>query len=80
MLTHMLIQDFVQVKAPYAMVRGHLLEPHPRWLADDATAAYAEARRLHMTVCATAAELTIRKRVRSIWAPPPLAVTASSFR
>lgn len=58
----MLIQDFVQVKAPYAVVRG-LLEPHPRWLADDATAAYAEGERLYTTVSATGADLTVRKRV-----------------
>jgi hypothetical protein len=60
----MLIQDFVQVKAPYAVVRGRLLQPHPRWLADDATAAYAEGERLFLTVGAPAGEMTVRKRVQ----------------
>ncbi len=50
----MLIQDFVQVKAPYAMVRDRLLKPTPRWLTDGATAAYAEGERLFLTVSATA--------------------------
>ncbi|MDQ6855740.1 MAG: hypothetical protein M3Z57_01535 [Candidatus Dormibacteraeota bacterium] len=59
----MLIQDFIQVKAPYAVVRGRLLEPRPRWLAADATAAYAEGERLFLTVSAAGGELTVRKRV-----------------
>ncbi len=59
----MLIQDFVQVKAPYAAVRGRLGEPHPRWLADGATAAYAEGERLFLTISAAGGQLTVRKRV-----------------
>jgi hypothetical protein len=60
----MLIQDFVQVKAPYATVRDRLLDPHRRWLADDATAAYAEGERLFMSVSTSDGELTVRKRVQ----------------
>jgi hypothetical protein len=60
----MLIQDFVQVKAPYAMVRDRLLEPTPRWLTDGATAAYTEGERLFLTVSATGGEVTVRKRVQ----------------
>ena len=51
----MLIQDFVQVKAPYATVRDRLLEPTPRWLTDGATAAYAEGERLFLTSARRAA-------------------------
>jgi hypothetical protein len=60
----MLIQDFVQVKAPYATVRDRLLEPTPRWLTDGATAAYAEGERLFLTVSATGGEMTVGKRVQ----------------
>ena len=60
----MLIQDFVQVNAPYAFVHGRLLEPRLGWLADDATAAYAEGERLFLTVSATGGEMTVHKRVQ----------------
>jgi hypothetical protein len=59
-----LIQDFVQVNAPYAAVRGRLLEPPPRWLADDATAAYAEGERLFLTLGAAVGPRTVCKRVQ----------------
>ncbi len=58
----MLIQDFVQVKAPYATVRDQL-ERHPGWLADDASAAYADGEQLFLTVSATTGEAPIRMRV-----------------
>ncbi len=60
----MLIQDFVQVDAPYAFVRGRLLEPRHRWLADDATAAYAEGERLFLTISPAGGEPAIHKRVQ----------------
>jgi len=60
----MLIQDFVQVKAPYATVRDRLLEPKPGWLTDGATAAYADGERLFLTVSATGADTTVGKRVQ----------------
>ena len=60
----MLIQDFVQVKAPYATVRDRLLEPTPRWLTDGATDAYADGERLFLTVSATGGEVTVGKRVQ----------------
>jgi hypothetical protein len=60
----MLIQDFVQVNASYAFVRGRLLEPRHGWLADDATAAYAEGERLFLTVSAAGGEITVHKRVQ----------------
>jgi hypothetical protein len=41
----MLIQDFVQVKAPYASVRDRLLDTSRRWLTDGASAAYADGER-----------------------------------
>jgi hypothetical protein len=62
--TRMLIQDFVQVKAPYASVRDRLLDKSPRWLTDGATAAYAEGERLFLTISATGGEVTVRKRVQ----------------
>jgi hypothetical protein len=60
----MLIQDFVQVGAPYSTVRDRLLEPRPRWLTDGATAAYADGERLFLTVSATGGEMTIGKCVQ----------------
>jgi hypothetical protein len=60
----MLIQDFVQVKAPYAMVRDRLLEPTPRWLTDGASAAYVEGERLFLTVSAIVGEVRVGKRVQ----------------
>jgi hypothetical protein len=60
----MLIQDFVQVKAPFAMVRDRLLEPRPHWLTDGATAAYAEGERLFLTISATRREMNVGKRVQ----------------
>jgi hypothetical protein len=59
-----LIQDFVQVNAPYETVRDRLLEPTPRWLCDGATAAYADGERLFLTVSATGGATTIGKRVQ----------------
>ena len=63
-LGRMLIQDFVQVNTPYAMVRDRLLEPTPRWLTNDASDAYAEGERLLLTVSATAGEVRVGKRVQ----------------
>jgi hypothetical protein len=60
----MLIQDFVQVKAPYATVRDRLLEPASGWLTDGATDAYADGERLFLTVTATGGEVTVGKRVQ----------------
>jgi len=60
----MLIQDFVRVKAPYASVRDRLLDKSPCWLADGASAAYAEGERLLLTVSATAGEVRVGKRVQ----------------
>jgi hypothetical protein len=60
----MLIQDFVQVKAPYASVRDRLLDTSRRWLTDGASAAYAEGERLLLTVSATAGEVRVGKRVQ----------------
>lgn len=61
----MLIQDFVQVKAPYGAVRDQLLERDPGWLADHATAAYADGEAILRTVSATTGEAApIRKRVQ----------------
>jgi hypothetical protein len=60
---HMLIQDFVQVKAPYATVRDELLERNSGWLADDASAAYADGEQLFLTVSATSGKAPIRIRV-----------------
>ena len=60
----MLIQDFVQVKAPYAAVRDQLLERDPGWLADHATAAYADGEAILRTVSATGEAPPIRKRVQ----------------
>jgi hypothetical protein len=59
----MLIQDFVQVKAPFATVRDELLERSPGWLADDARAAYADGEQLFLTVSATNRKVPIRMRV-----------------
>lgn len=60
----MLIQDFVQVKAPYQAVRDQLLNTDPGWLADHATAAYAEGEQILSTVSATSGEPTlVHKRV-----------------
>jgi hypothetical protein len=60
----MLIQDFVQVKAPYQAVRDQLLERDPGWLADHATAAYADGEEILRTVSVPAGEPPlIRKRV-----------------
>jgi hypothetical protein len=60
----MLIQDFVQVKAPYTAVRDRLLEPASGWLTDGATDAYADGERLFLTVTATGGEVTVGKRVQ----------------
>jgi len=60
----MLIQDFVQVEAPYEAVRTRLLEPSPRWLLDGARAAYADGERLLLIVSATGGEVTVGKRVQ----------------
>jgi hypothetical protein len=60
----MLIQDFVQVKAPYSTVRDRLLEPTTRWLTDGATAAYAEGERVFLTMIATDGPMTIGKRIQ----------------
>lgn len=46
----MLIQDFVQVNAPYATVRDRLSAHPSGWLAGHATAAYADGERLFSTV------------------------------
>jgi hypothetical protein len=46
----MLIQDFVEVRAPYAVVRDRLTQPMAHWLTDGATAAYAEGERLSLMV------------------------------
>jgi hypothetical protein len=60
----MLIQDFVQVNAPYSTVRDRLLEPTTRWLTDGATDAYAEGERLFLTISATGGAVTVGKRVQ----------------
>ena len=60
----MLIQDFVQVRAPYATVRGRLLEHDQGWLTDDASSAYADGERLFGAVSATAGDVAVRKRVQ----------------
>jgi hypothetical protein len=60
----MLIQDFVQVNAPYSTVRDRLLEPTTRWLTDGATDAYAEGERLFLTISATGGEMIVGKRVQ----------------
>jgi hypothetical protein len=60
----MLIQDFVQVKAPYAAVRDRLLEPASGWLTDGATDAYADGERMFLTVTATGGEVKVGKRVQ----------------
>lgn len=61
----MLIQDFVRVNAPYPAVCDQLLERDPGWLADHATAAYADGEELLRTVGATTGEPTpMRKRVQ----------------
>jgi hypothetical protein len=59
----MLIQDFVQVKAPYASVRDRLLDTSRRWLTDGASAAYADGERLFLTVSATGGDASLGKRV-----------------
>ena len=63
MLHVMLIQDFVQINAPYATVRDRLFGRTPGWLADHASAAYAEGERLFVTVTATAGGVPVGKRV-----------------
>jgi hypothetical protein len=60
----MLIQDFVQVKAPYATARDRLLQPTPRWLTDGATAACAEGERLLLTLSPAGGHVTVGKRVQ----------------
>jgi hypothetical protein len=60
----MLIQDFVQVKAPYASVRDRLLDTSRRWLTDGASAAYADGERLFLTVSATGGDASLGKRVQ----------------
>jgi hypothetical protein len=60
----MLIQDFVQVQAPYATVRDRLAEPKLRWLTDGATAAYAEGERLFLTMGPADGTMSIGKRVQ----------------
>jgi hypothetical protein len=59
----MLIQDFVQVKAPYAIVCDRLQEPMPGWLTDGATAAYADGERLFLTMIAPDRTMAVGKRV-----------------
>jgi hypothetical protein len=54
----MLIQDFVEVRAPYRLVRDRLTEPMPRWLTEGATAAYAEGERLSLMVSPAGGEVT----------------------
>jgi hypothetical protein len=60
----MLIQDFVQVKAPYASVRDQLLDTSARWLTDGASDAYADGERLLFIVSPSAGEARVRKRVQ----------------
>ncbi len=60
----MLIQDFVQVKAPYASVRERLLDTSAPWLTDGARAAYAEGERLLLTISPTGGAVTVGKRVQ----------------
>jgi hypothetical protein len=60
----MLIQDFVQVRAPYAAVSGRLLEPSPPWLSDGANAAYAEGERLFLSLRAGRGEIIVGKLVQ----------------
>jgi hypothetical protein len=59
-----LIQDFVPVNASYATVRERLRDPPGRWLAADASAAYADGERLFLRISAVAGELTVGKRVQ----------------
>jgi len=59
-----LIQDFVEVNAPYATVRDRLHASATHWLADDASAAYAEGEKLFLRVRATGGKLTLGKRVQ----------------
>jgi hypothetical protein len=60
----MLIQDFLQVTAPYAMVQARLLEPAPPWLSEAAGIAYAQAERLFQVARPESGEVTGRKRVQ----------------
>jgi hypothetical protein len=60
----MLIKDFVQVNARYAVVRDGLLQPTPAWLTEGATAAYAEGERLCVTLSPAGTVPGIRKRVQ----------------
>jgi hypothetical protein len=60
----MLIQDFVQVKAPNASVRDQLLDTSARWLTDAASDAYADGERLLFIVSPNAGEASVRKRVQ----------------
>ena len=62
----MLIQDFVEVKAPYPSVCDRFLEPEPRWLADGATAAYADGERLFSTISAAHDTTPIGRHVQVV--------------
>jgi hypothetical protein len=64
MLNGMLIKDFVQIKAPYAVVRDSLLQPTPGWLIESANAAYAEGERLCLTLGPSGTVPAVRKRVQ----------------
>jgi hypothetical protein len=59
----MLIQDFVQVHAPFAAVCEQLRDTPSRWLTDGASEAYAEGEQLVLTLSAGAGEITVGKRV-----------------
>jgi len=59
----MLIQDFVEVRAPYAVVRDHLTQPMARWLTDGANAAFAEGERLSLLVSPAGGEVRTLQRV-----------------
>jgi hypothetical protein len=59
----MLIQDFVEVRAPYAVVRDRLGKPMARWLTDGANAAYAEGERLSLVVSPAGGAVTELQRV-----------------
>lgn len=59
----MLIQDFVEVNASYPRVCCRFLEKEPRWLADGATAAYADGERLVASMSATDDTALIGRRV-----------------
>ncbi|MDQ2959591.1 MAG: hypothetical protein M3R48_00855 [Candidatus Dormibacteraeota bacterium] len=60
----MLIQDFVQVRAPFDAVCEQLRETPPNWLAEGASAAYAEGEQLVMRLTTGSGDITVGKRVQ----------------